>query len=236
MSQKLENVDILKRKSVVRELINILRTNVRACKALGHSFAAQFNRIYLEMLNVYNTMSEHISQQQNENVVGVQQKWLLKHMNKVQKEALTLISEWVSRSSDSNIVIKKLIPPLLENVIWDYNRCEASAREAKVLSTMAAIVGKLRTIITKEIPQMFDAVFECTFGMINNNFEVYRQHQVGLYELLQQINAHCFVASQFPLAKFELVIVSIVHGLKHTSGDVGDMGLQILFTVSKHHC
>jgi len=113
----------------------------------------------------------------------------------------------------------------------DYQRCKvASAREAKVLSTMATIVGKLRTSITKEIPQIFDAVFECTLDMINKNFEDYPQHRVGFYELLQQVNAHCFEAFlNIPPAQFKLVFDSIVWAFKHTMRNVADMGLQILF-------
>lgn len=36
-----QNVDILKDPDVVKQLANILKTNVRACKALGHPFVSQ---------------------------------------------------------------------------------------------------------------------------------------------------------------------------------------------------
>lgn len=45
-----------------------------------------------------------------------------------------------------------------------------AAREPEVLSTMAIIVNKLGGHITAEIPQIFDAVFECTLNMINKVF------------------------------------------------------------------
>ncbi len=41
----------------VKQLGSILKTNVRACKALGHPFVAQLGRIYLDMLNVYKVTS-----------------------------------------------------------------------------------------------------------------------------------------------------------------------------------
>jgi exportin-1 len=59
--QASRNVDILKDPDVVKQLANILKTNVRACKALGHPFVTQLGRIYLDMLNVYKVMSENIS-------------------------------------------------------------------------------------------------------------------------------------------------------------------------------
>lgn len=56
-----QNVDILKDPETVRQLGSILKTNVRACKAVGHPFVLQLGRIYLDMLNVYKCLSENIS-------------------------------------------------------------------------------------------------------------------------------------------------------------------------------
>lgn len=233
ISQASKNVDYLKNMAAVKQLGSILRTNVRACKSLGHSFVLQLGRIYLDMLNVYKIMSENIIQAITVNGIAVNNQPLIKAMHVVKKETLTLISEWVVRSNDNNVVIDSFIPPLLEAVLMDYQRCKVpEAREAKVLSTMAAIVGKLRVSITTEIPQIFDAVFECTLDMIKKNFEDYPQHRVAFYELLQQVNAHCFDAFlNIPPAQFKLVFDSIVWAFKHTMRNVADMGLQILYVV-----
>ena len=56
-----QNVDILKDAETVKQLGSILKTNVRACKAVGHPFVIQLGRIYLDMLNVYKCLSENIS-------------------------------------------------------------------------------------------------------------------------------------------------------------------------------
>ena len=53
ISQASRNVDTLKDPDVVKQLANILKTNVRACTALGHPYVHQLGRIYLDMLNVY---------------------------------------------------------------------------------------------------------------------------------------------------------------------------------------
>lgn len=236
ISQASKNVDYLKNMAAVKQLGSILRTNVRACKALGHSFVLQLGRIYLDMLNVYKIMSENVIQAITVNGLAVNNQPLIKAMHVVKKETLTLISEWVVRSNDNNVVIDSFIPPLLDAVLLDYQRCKVpEAREAKVLSTMAAIVGKLKVSITSEIPQIFDAVFECTLDMIKKNFEDYPQHRVAFYELLQQVNAHCFDAFlNIPPAQFKLVFDSIVWAFKHTMRNVADMGLQILYVVSVH--
>lgn len=48
-----KNVDVLKEIDIVKQLASILKTNVRACKALNHAYVVQLGRIYLDMLNVY---------------------------------------------------------------------------------------------------------------------------------------------------------------------------------------
>lgn len=236
ISQASQNVDHLKGMAAVKQLGSILRTNVRACKALGHSFVLQLGRIYLDMLNVYKIMSENIIQAITVNGIAVNNQPLIKAMHVVKKETLILISEWVVRSNDNNVVIDSFIPPLLDAILLDYQRCKVpEARESKVLSTMAAIVGKLKVSITSEIPQIFDAVFECTLDMIKKNFEDFPQHRVAFYELLQQVNAHCFDAFlNIPPPQFKLVFDSIVWAFKHTMRNVADMGLQILYVVSLH--
>lgn len=57
----LQNVEVLKDHETVKQLGNILKTNVRGCKAIGHPFVVQLGRIYLDMLNVYKVLSENIS-------------------------------------------------------------------------------------------------------------------------------------------------------------------------------
>ena len=53
INQASKNVDILKDQEAVKQLANILKTNVRSCTAVGHPFVIQLGRIYLDMLNVY---------------------------------------------------------------------------------------------------------------------------------------------------------------------------------------
>ena len=88
----------------MKQLGNILKTNVRACKALGHPYVLQLGRIYLDMLNVYKVMSENISSAIATNGQNVMKQPLIKSMRTVKKETLKLISGWVSRSNDAQMV------------------------------------------------------------------------------------------------------------------------------------
>ncbi|RXN29803.1 exportin-1 isoform X2 [Labeo rohita] len=240
IQQATKNVDILKDPETVKQLGSILKTNVRACKAVGHPFVIQLGRIYLDMLNVYKCLSENISAAIQTNGEMVTKQPLIRSMRTVKRETLKLISGWVSRSNDPQMIIllyllqvgENFVPPLLDAVLIDYQRNVPAAREPEVLSTMATIVNKLGGHITGEIPQIFDAVFECTLNMINKDFEEYPEHRTHFFYLLQAVNSHCFPAFlAIPPTQFKLVLDSIIWAFKHTMRNVADTGLQILYTL-----
>ena len=103
----------------------------------------QLGRIYLDMLNVYKVMSENISSAIATNGESVTKQPLIRSMRTVKKETLKLISGWVSRSNDPQMVAENFILPLLDAVLLDYQRNVPAAREPEVLSTMATIVNRL---------------------------------------------------------------------------------------------
>jgi len=231
INQAAKNVDVLKDHEAVKQLGSILKTNVRACKALGHPFVMQLGRIYLDMLNVYKVMSENISTAISLNGEVVTRQPLIKSMRVVKKETLKLISGWVERSNDANMVLENFIPPLLDAVLLDYQRCTVpAAREPEVLATMSTTVNKLKGTITPQIPKIFDAVFECTLEMINKDFEEFPEHRTNFFLLLQAVNLYCFNSFlTIPNTQFKLVLDSIIWAFKHTMRDVADTGLNILF-------
>jgi len=220
----------LKDEQTIKQLKTILKTNVRAVKSVGHPFVHQLGIIYLDMLNVYKCLSENISDAIKQNGDQVMRQQVIKNMRTVKKETLKLISGWVQRSQEPNMVARFFVPPLLEAVLMDYKNNVAAAREPEVLSTIACIVNKLERDITNEIPQIFDAVFECTLEMINKNFEEYPEFRTNFFLLLQAVNNHCFPALlTIPQPQFKLVLDSIIWAFKHTMRNVANIGLNILY-------
>jgi len=238
INQASKNVDVLKDHEAVKQLGSILKTNVRACKALGHPYVLQLGRIYLDMLNVYKVMSENITAAITHNGEQVTKQPLIKSMRVVKKETLKLIASWVERSTDPQMVLDNFIPPMLEAVLADYQRCTVpSAREPEVLSVMATVVNKLKSHITPSVPKIFDAVFECTLEMINKDFEVHPEHRTNFFTLLQAVNLHCFSAFlAIPPQQFKLVLDSIIWAFKHTMRNVADTGLSILYQLLQNVC
>jgi exportin-1 len=50
----------------------------------------------------------------------------------------------------------------------------------------------MQNILTKAVPEIFDAVFECTLDMINKDFEEFPEHRTEFFTLLQAVNSNCF--------------------------------------------
>ncbi|KAL1462770.1 hypothetical protein WDU94_014579 [Cyamophila willieti] len=232
------NVEVLSEMDIVKQLASILKTNVKACTSLGHPYVSQLGRIYLDMLNVYKVMSNYIESAIETHGENVTKQPLIKAMRVVRKETLKLISMWISKSNDHTLVVESFIPPLLEAVLVNYNRTKVpAAREPEVLTTMTTIVNKLGKTITPEIPNIFNAVFECTLDMINKDFEEYPEHRTNFFLLLQAVNAHCFPAFLLiPQPQFKLVLDSIIWAFKHTMRNVADTGLNILHQLLVNVC
>ena len=53
LSQASTNPEVLQQSEVVRNIQNILATNVSVCSSLGHPFVSQLSHIYMDMLSLY---------------------------------------------------------------------------------------------------------------------------------------------------------------------------------------
>ena len=113
-----ENIETLRQPAVLKELQRVLRTNTFACRAIGPSFARQLGKLYLDMLNMYKAVSGLMVSAASG--PGGAESSLVKHMRSVKKEALTLVSTFVSRADDLKFVATHFIPPLLDPVLGDY--------------------------------------------------------------------------------------------------------------------
>ncbi|KAM9840764.1 exportin-1-like [Aulostomus maculatus] len=232
MLQATKNVDILKEEKTLHQLGGILKINVRACKAIGHVFIVQLGQIYLNMLNVYKYLSETISTVIQNNGEMVTKCPLIRSMMMVKRETLKLISGWVSCSDNPQVVANKFVPPLLDAVLLDYKKNVPAARDPEVLCTMATIVNSLGDHISGQIPQIFDAVFDCTWNMINKDFEEFPEHRINFFSLLRAAILKCFHAFLcFTPTQFSIVLYSVIWAVKHTMRNVANTGLQILYTI-----
>eukprot|EP00045_Choanoeca_perplexa_P014253 m.166442 g.166442 ORF g.166442 m.166442 type:complete len:1076 (-) comp16623_c0_seq1:135-3362(-) len=225
MGQAAQDVSIFTDINTLRTLVNILKTNTAACRSIGDGFFSQLSVIYMDMLLVYNTLSQQIQE-------GMAQQGpvpVLKAMKKCRREILKFISTWVSKAQNPEQAMETVIPPLLEAMLGNYQSSIPEARDHEVLATSAIIVNSLRNVMTPKVMEIFAATFESTLSMITAEFESHPEHRINFYNLLHAIVTHCFDAlSALSGEQWKMVIDAIVWGFKHPMRNVADTSLRIM--------
>jgi exportin-1 len=230
IAQAAPDLNMLTNQHVVRELARTLRTNVHVCRAVGAAFDKQLGNIYMDMLSLYQALSQLIGSAINTHGPAVVQSDSVKAMRGCKKEILSLVATFINLpDADTSFIALHFIPPFLQPVLEDYARSHASVRQADVLSVMTEIVNKLKGEVGEDAPRILEAVFQPTLEMITANFEDYPEHRINFFRLLEAINTHCFPALfRIKPEQQGLVVEAIVWAFKHTARDIGETGLSIL--------
>ncbi|CAF1524233.1 unnamed protein product [Adineta ricciae] len=223
------SVDSLKDPETVSSILNILKINIRASKALGAPYVHQLIKVYQDMLHVYKVTSENINQAIHINGPIVVKQRLIKSMMTIKEDTLILIGNYFSKLTSSQQIREQFLNPLFPFVLTDYRDCHPDAREAEVLNMLATLIAKAELTIANRIPEIFDLTFEHTLHMIDKNFEDYPDHRKNFYVFLQSVTNSCFPALlALSPAQFKLVYDSIMWALKHTMRTISELGLEIL--------
>jgi exportin-1 len=224
-----QDVSILKNTDVIRSVQNILQTNVSVCSSLGAPFISQLNIIFVDVLNVYKMYSELISATIASGGPHAAKTSGVKLMRSVKKVTLRLVEVFVDKADDLALVATQYVPAMMDPLLGDYSRNVPDARDAEVLSAFAAMINRLQGQMEVEVPRIFEAVFECTLGMITRNMEDYPEHRLQFFSLLRAITNHCprTLFSMSP-SQLKLVIDSVVWAIRHTERNVADTGLNLL--------
>lgn len=231
INQANHSTDALWNPATVKQVVLVLKTNDHVASSLGSGYIVQLGRIYLEMLQVYKMYSQYVSQKIQEEGPSATKTSLIRSMRAVKKETLNLIQSFVEncQEGDKEAVYKNFLPALMDPVLDDYKRNVPDARDAEVLSLFAAIVAKLGERMVDHVSRIFESVFQCTLDMITKNFEDFPDHRVSFFNLLHEITKYSFPALlRLNSAQFQLVIDSIVWGIKHLDRNISDLGLSIL--------
>jgi exportin-1 len=250
-----QNPASLQDPDTIKVIGNIMKTNVAACSSIGSYFYPQIGRIYFDMLTMYRASSTLIDEAvQREGPIATKMP-KVRGLRTIKKEILKLISNYVERADDLEMVHSNLVPQLLEAVLVDYKRNVPDAREAEVLNVMTTIINKLhvrwrpnlskhmvglhpapdwkmltysQSLMEDQILNIMDNVFECTLDMINKDFSEYPEHRVEFFKLLRTINLRCFPSLlKLDGRQFKFVIDSCMWASKHDNREVEGAGLQM---------
>ncbi|KAK3071840.1 Karyopherin transporter [Teratosphaeriaceae sp. CCFEE 6253] len=219
---------ILHSAETIKVIGNIMKTNVAACSSIGSYFYPQIGRIYMDMLTMYRASSTLIDESVQKDGPIATKMPKVRGLRTIKKEILKLITTYVEKADDLEMIQQTLLPPLLEAVLLDYKRNVPDAREPEVLNVITVLVNKLQGMMTDQVPAILDAIFECTLDMINKDFSEYPETRVAFFQLLRAINQRCFPALlKLDEAHFKLVIDSCMWASKHDNRMVEGEGLNM---------
>ncbi|RYG67568.1 hypothetical protein EON64_07165, partial [archaeon] len=238
MAEGSANVHTLLHPEVMKELIKILKINVKVCSSSGSIFMHQLSVIFNDLLNLYRLYSEQLVQAcASQGPIAVRMA-LYKTMRGVKSEILELFIACINVSSENvemgakgvEVFAANFMPGITNEVLADYHRSPAPARDAKVLTLFATAVSVLKQLISADIPRIMEAVFEKTLEMITTNMLDYPDHRIAFFHFLREANIHCFYGLfSIPAHHQKLVIDSVVWAMKHTERNISETGLEILF-------
>lgn len=219
---------ILQNADTIKIIGNIMKTNVSACSSIGTYFFPQIGRLYNNMLEMYATTSQLISQAVAREGEVATKMPIVRGLRTIKKEILKLVETFIDKAEDLQTVRAQMVPQLLDSVLVDYNRNVPGARDAEVLRCMTAMITKLSGLMEDQVPVIMENVFECTLEMINKDFSEFPEHRVEFFNLLRAINLHCFPALlKLDNRQFKFVIDSCLWASKHDNRDVETAGLNM---------
>uniref|UniRef100_M4CQ93 Importin N-terminal domain-containing protein n=1 Tax=Brassica campestris TaxID=3711 RepID=M4CQ93_BRACM len=252
IGQARHSVEVLKDPVVIRTVLNILQindftagcnyfhvftmqTNTSAATSLGTDFLSQISLIFLDMLNVYRMYSELVSTSITDGGPYASKTSFVKLLRSVKRETLKLIETFLDKAEDQPHIGKQFVSPMMEYVLADYARNVPDARESELLSLFATIINKYKATMLDDVPNIFEAVFQCTLEMITKNFEDYPEHRLKFFSLLRAIATFCFPALiKLSSQQLKLVMDSIIWAFRHTERNIAETGLNLLLEMLKN--
>jgi exportin-1 len=223
------NVENLKDPALMKELANVIKTNVRVCRAVGHAYISQLSNLFIHLMTLYKLYSGLITNEVATHGGQATKYSYVRGMRIIKREILCLVQEFIESCEDPENVTKTFIPPLLEAILLDYKNSVPDARDAQVLSLMAVVVKKLQNKLVPEVGRILEATLDATLQMITKNFEDFPEHRINFFKLLKELNAHCFPTFLAAVQQSKVIMDSIVWAFKHTERNIGETGLTILY-------
>ena len=97
----------------------------------------QIARIYMDMLTMYRASSQLIDESvQKEGPIATKMP-KVRGLRTIKKEILKLITTYVTKADDLEMINNTLVPRLLESILLDYKSNVPDAREAEVLAVLS---------------------------------------------------------------------------------------------------
>ena len=182
-------------------------------------------------MQIYGVMSQAICESIRNNPQNISQPEI-KEMRSIKKESLKLITLWITKSNDNQMLKNDYSPALLQNILPDYLNCPVEVREPEVIDCCRAILTKLGMDGQNYVLEIFKSVFDPTLNMIKTTDHLFPEHRTNFFQLLKAINQHCFISMlNLNETQFRMVLDAIIWGMKQMMPECKETSLEILDTL-----
>ena len=233
MNEGAKDVNSLLQVESVREVSRIMRVNTKVCCSAGAIFVHQLSYIFMDVIKVYQLFTQQIKAACAAQGPIAVRLVLYKAMRNAKSDILEMFISFFGVCKDieggPESIMPVMLPPLLNEILSDYNTSPPAARDAKILTLLSVIIAVFKEYIAPEIPRILDAIFQATLEMITTNMLDHPEHRIAFFQFLRSANEHCFFGLfNIPSAQQKLIIDSIVWAFKHTERNISETGLEIL--------
>lgn len=225
------NNNFLTEQEPLRLLIDVLKTNNRACVSLKHKYIYQLSNIFTDMMNIYSLIANHIKSAVSQNQDAIRDE-IVKDMRSVKKEIVLLITEWINHCHQEDqirVLQDNMLEDLFKATLDDYCQSAIPTREAEVINMTCSIITKLGNNIQNYLTPILATIFEPTMQMISTTQSEFPDHRTYFFKFLSAINQYAF-KSMLALKpeQFKLLLDAIIWGMKQMMQECKETSIKIM--------
>jgi len=223
--------DYLKMPDTIRQIDFFVRLNEAVASSVGDVYSAFFQKVYIQMLNVYKFYSETITTQIQVLGPASSNDFLTKTLKGLRKDILRLFGIFMKNATDLGMLATQFAPPLQE-LMSDYEKGHPDARDSEVVGLFSTMVECLGNTMASGVEVILAKLGTKTLEMIGSDYVSYPEHRLNYFVLLKNIVQYCF-QSIFTLnpEQFKVVVNSILWAIKHQEPNIAEIGLNTLLNL-----
>ncbi|GKT25745.1 Protein EXPORTIN 1B [Aduncisulcus paluster] len=227
------DLDVLKSEEACDTVINFVYVSEAVVQAAKDTFASTLDEFFSDILFIYSFYSDVVAKYiKVEGAQGALDQRVRK-VRHVKQGIIKLLDTYIDSCSAYESILGK-ISQLMENLLSDFGRSPAEARESEVLGFFATLVSNLKSrcpapligsILTNLLPPAVD--------MLEGRYDTYLDHREQLFRLLEHIFAHNLAAVVETLDEESLkgLIGVLGFGLNHITQVTHDHAAQAMLNL-----
>ncbi|KAF7721345.1 Karyopherin transporter [Apophysomyces ossiformis] len=234
----------LKKCESLNKLANALKMNTAVCSTVGPVYRIQFQRLYPSLLMIYKTIMEKVADSN-----AVMEALTLQLFRQIKSEIILLTETYTKANQELQSTDHAILSEFIKLFMVDFQNSPASLREPAVLSLVSHQLESMHQYeYLRSLPYLSQidqwpgvldttlrSVFEPMIPMISQNYVDFPDFRQGFYKLVYIFVHKWFTVGvsvellKIPQNTFNLLMQSLLWGIKDATREVSHMALDALF-------